>query len=260
MEKIEKEPFGQERAISENPENKLECLLEQLSERLREEGVPVDRECRIEMSEFKDIYSKQEIDHDKEIITRWERKWAEDRNIGNTRAGEQVERLITINLAKFLGNQFVVVRTSRFDDIEHKIDNIIIEKETGVPICAYDEVSEISGKRFEEKKEQVLERNKAQKGGGSLKYGIYIKEGAIQKGKVKNLPIFYLAFPKEELPRAVRETQTSLEQKTEYEEKIFAHLVALIRSQIKTLRLKNISPQVSQKIDYFEKILEKIDI
>ncbi len=57
----------------------------------------------------------------------------------------QAEMIITALLHKVLKERFLVVRASVFDDYKHGIDNLILDKETGAVICAFDEVLENEG-------------------------------------------------------------------------------------------------------------------
>ena len=258
------EKYSRERAFEnrkESREDKLRDLLGELGESLQREDIPVDKNCRIDMDYFDDVYPLKEIERDKSIVRRWEEKWfgnwpaEEIERRKSEKQGFKLEAIKTLIFHKFIGKDFLVVRTSPYDDIENKIDNLILEKKTGSPVCAYDEV--IGGRKiFEAKKEKVLEENK--QGGVGLKYGIRIEKGRIQKGKFKNIPIFYLGFPRQYFKEAIEKISPSLEEKSDYERKIFAYFVSLMDSQIKELRLKSLPKAVTKRIDHFEQLLSKM--
>jgi hypothetical protein len=72
--------------------------------------------------------------------------------------GERFEVLKTIVFYKFLNEKFIIVRTSSYDDVQNHVDNLIVEKETGNIVCAFYEVSAISGPEFIKKQERFLKK------------------------------------------------------------------------------------------------------
>ncbi|MCK4453744.1 hypothetical protein KAU51_00090 [Candidatus Parcubacteria bacterium] len=240
---------------------KLSNFLKEIAESLRTEKVPVDDDCRIDMDVFKDIYN---VEKDKKSIQRAESKWLgyEDLNEEEKRAeklkhtGEQLEMLVTAILGKFLGKDFIVVRSSRYDDIKNQIDNLILEKETGNVICAFDEVGESRGPRFEEKKEAILDKDREQ--GGVLKYGLKIEKGELKLDPQKNIPVFYLALKEGLIKKGVKEFIPSSEDKSDFEDKLFEHFKTSILSQISALLLElKLNPEIEKRISYFEEVLKK---
>ncbi len=241
----------------EQPEGeKLRNLIEQISKVLGQEGVPVDKSCRIDMDSFQGTYSQEEIENDRRIVRNWEERWYGDLSQKETeekrirKEGEKLEILKTIIFHKFIGEDFIVVRTSSYDDIKNKADNLILEKKTGNLVCAYDEVVGAAGQILEGKKMRILDRNK--EGGVRLKYGIALRENKLTKEKVKDIPLFYLCFPKEHFREATEEILPSLNEMSDYEKKIFEYFVASMQAQIKTLNLKWLPKSLTQKIKQFE--------
>lgn len=128
------------------------------------------------MDEFKEIYSGNEIGEDKNWINSLEKEWHVDSVSGKRRKAfaERLEKLATAIFYKFLKNDFIVARTSRFDDIKAGADNIIIERRTGNIVCAFDEVGDAFGERFQEKQWKTLHKNT--KGGTNIKYGLKLEK------------------------------------------------------------------------------------
>ncbi|MFH1780715.1 MAG: hypothetical protein ABH841_01825 [Candidatus Nealsonbacteria bacterium] len=124
---FEKEPqFKMETApeVKENPLDRLKGEIRDMSLGLQKEGIPVDDQARIDIKKFGDVYSKQTIESD----------------------GAWVKN-------------FMVVRTSEYDDARYGVDTALIHRKTGQIVCGFDEVAAMTGARFEEKKSKVLERN-----------------------------------------------------------------------------------------------------
>lgn len=251
-----------EKDHQEKSVERLEKYLEKISENLNKEGVPVTRECRINLDAFDKVYPREEIEKDKIEIREYERKWykglseSEIRKQKLEQAGEKLEMLKTAIFNKNLSEDFIVARTSSHDDIKNGIDNIVLERETGNLVCALDEVSEISGPIFEEKKKKVLDKNR--RGDGKLKYGIKLEKGRISLGKIENLPIFYLALPQRYLEKGIEEFIPSFEKKSEYETNIFYWFISSIDSQIKTLKLEaRLNKDLKQRMLRFEKVIQQ---
>jgi len=245
-------------------ENKLINLERQLSEYLNAQDVPTTGDCRINPEAFEKIYGTEQIKRDEKYVKELEQKWAAEEGDKTTRYGEQFEALKTIIFHKFLGKDFIVLRSSLYDDIVNKVDNIILDKKTGNLVCALDEVATMTGERFENKKSAILERNKGNNGGGRLKYGLFIKEGKLSLGSTKHFPIFYLAIKPNYLKEAIRKMQPSLNETTEYERKLFDYFISLIDYQIKEMQLnpsirENIKRSIIDLGHYLEAAKEKIE-
>jgi hypothetical protein len=249
-------------SVEENIE-KLKRLEQELSIWLKKEGIPVDENCRISMDAFETVYPYNEIINDKRIVSDFESGWYKDlkpEEVEQDRLkhiSEQFEVLKTIIFNKFFGQDFIVVRASFYDDIKNGVDNVILEKKTGNLVCAIDEVSETSGKEFEDKKEKVLTKNMTCQG-GKLKYGLTVENDEIIFGAVDHFPLFYLALP----PRLIKETINnigfSFEEKTEYERKLFLYFLSSIDSQIKALGLYSRLNQVlKNSVDVFGDAIDR---
>jgi len=244
---------------SERRVEKLQDFIGKTAEKFKKEGLSVTGDCRIDLRAFLNIYSQKQIDKDEEEVREKQKKWYDNASPEEIKekkkreTGEQLEKLKTIIFDKFLGNDFFVVRSSSYDDIKNGVDNVILDKKTGNLVCAFDEVGETSGKRYEKKKREILEKNE-EESGGKLKYGIKIsKEGKIELGQAENLPIFYLALSKGKIENGI---DSLSEGRSDFEEKLFHFFRSSLESQINDLKLEeNLSPQLEERISQFEKVL-----
>ncbi len=255
-------PNKLEQIPQEQGAEKLRKLEEQLGQKLNKEGVPVGSNCRINMDAFEGLYSQSDIEKDKKLAEEWEKEWhkgiapeeIEKEKIKSD--GEQFEVLKTIIFNKFLGEDFIVARASLYDDIKNKIDNVILDKKSGNLICAFDEVADASGKKFEEKKEGVLSRNINSSEEMKLKYGLQMKEEKIIPGTDDHFPLFYLALPPDRIKEAIKRMGTTIDEKTDYETKLFSYFISSIDAQIKALKLYPRLDQILKgSINLFEQSL-----
>jgi len=161
---------------------------------------------------------------------------------------------------KFLGQKFIVTRTNLADDIDRGVDNLILERQTGNVVCAFDEVTDITGKTYQDKVAKILEKN-VESDGANLKYGLGIDEKTkkvIAKG-VQNIPIFYLALPGQYVKNAISHFEPNL--KSEQEEKLLSYFLSSLQTQIKALDLRMLSvhPEVRTKIEKFNLALKTLN-
>jgi len=262
-----KKVFGDEDKERAAKKEKIKKILELVREKLINEGVPADENCRIKMEAFEGVYPKEEILDDKIKLKRIEKKWQE-RNEPTEKIdkeGEQLEILKTALFNKFLGKKALIVRTSLYDDVTNHVDNLMIDKETGKTLCAFDEVGTNIGPIFTEKMVKVLKINTEERG-AKLKYGLKLEKEINNENKIKlggrdNLPIFYLALPSLQIKEAIKNAEPSLEKFSDYEKKVFEYFYFSIISQVKALNLeKNLSEEIVKdlapsflKKEHFEK-------
>ena len=141
--------------------------------------------------------------------------------------------------------------------------NVVLEKETGSLVCALDEVGESSGPGYEEKKKKVLDRNRRQDG-GTLKYGFLPEkdkngENKLTLGRVRNIPLFYLALPDEFVKKGIRELIPSLKESSDYERNLFSYFMESLSAQIKFFQLgrESLNPVLKDRLKHFEKTVKK---
>jgi len=216
------------------------------------------------MEVFKEKYPLWKIERDQRELDRLKKIWEKESPEEGKRAGEKLEMFTTSIFDKFLGKDFFILRSSEYDDIVHGVDNIMIEKETGNPVCAFDEVADEIGPRFEEKKEKIIEKNL--KGGATLEYGVKVSKVG-EKTKViltseRNLPVFYLPLSARHIEEGIEKFSPSLEEKSEYEERVFNYFLSTIKHQIDTLQLdrSKLNFVLRERLDSFEEKLKELKL
>jgi len=267
---IESKP-GQQAEARENPLDRLKGEVRDMSLGLRKEGVPVDDQARIDIKKFGDVYSKQTIESDgvwvKNLRGVWDRAAASGRSDSwmygreqiqqkvaqKDTAGETLELLTTLIFQKNLGKDFIVVRTSEYDDVRYKVDNMIIDRKTGQVICGFDEIAATTGDRFEEKKDKILERN-WQRGGADLKYGVSFEEKngkmELKKGPLYQIPLLRFALTEEEIKKTLNDPNL--------EKEVFKKFVDSAKQQIKEIGEGPVHPKLQKRLDFFAGVLEKL--
>lgn len=266
FENFEKPPSFQLSKESEENWQLFENYLKERAERLQREGVPIDRDFRINPELFKGkLYSPKEVENDLEWVKEKKIEFGE-KNPQGKRQGELLEKYIVALFNKHFDQEFIAVRTAEHDDFLGHADTLLVDKATGTPICAFDEVSAMRGPTYEEKRKKVLARNlirEGVKGGVTIKYGFTIsqKEGReeIKLERLRNVPIFYLALSPEALEEGIKNFTPSKENTSSYEEKMMDYLLTSLSSQIAQLRLeeKNLSSEVLARINFTsEKLIQ----
>lgn len=173
----------------------------------------------------------------------------------------QAEMIITALLHKILKERFLVVRSSVFDDYKYGIDNLILDKETGAVICAFDEVLENEGdsERGASKKIEKIKKS-AIRGGTEAKYGISLKEKTLTRGHLRNIPVFYLTLESKDLIELTEHLFNNHEEAaTEAEERLFSHLVHSIKEQKKMLEQLNLPAVMKRRLESFESSLATLE-
>lgn len=181
-----------------------------------------------------------EFKKDKHFVEEMDKKWS--RKSGQTAAefleerefrhGSLWEKAVTIVFNKILKSNFIAARASRFDDYANGIDTLIIDKETGEVICAFDEVSAEKESEIDKNKcKKVEEKNES--GGAKIKYGITFEEGKLIKGAIDNIPVFSLRLSGSELIETLQKMNfDSLKKMDESELKLFDKLMLSMEKQI----------------------------
>lgn len=195
--------------VSQETSEKLTFLTKSFAEKWKELGIIVTSDCRVDMDNFKGIYSDTSIQSDKHFIEKHQSKFGEkDASFG---IAEAVELLTTVIWNKTLGDNLVVVRSSMFDDIANGVDHLVLEKNTGKVICFIDEVSSLDSPTMHKKKSKTPFRK-------DIKYGFTIENNRANLKELKNIPVFYLGTPGSQinwLTRDLAETISSTPTKRE---------------------------------------------
>jgi len=253
--RIESKDFEREKM------KELYSFIKKYAENLRMEELPIQDDGRIKESGFNEIYAEKEIEEDAKKVEHLKSRFGIQENKKEAN-GEKLEILKTAIFNKFLGEDFIVVRSSEFDDFCRHIDNVIVEKKTGNIVSAFDEVSETHGPIYDKKVREVSEKNES---GASLKYGFSLdKENKIKPSKeINNIPLFYLALSQELLEKGIKNFES--DSISIFEKKIFEYFIRSIDEQMKEPTLfKNISEsdrkdKINQLKNSFENIRETLN-
>lgn len=181
----------------------LKELIKEEAASLRDLGFPVDDEIRVEMSVFGGVghindarlaADRQEIRYLEQELRRREREaGVEIRD----KSGELLEMVKTVGMNRlWSGGRFIAVRTSKFDDYENGVDNLLFDTMTNTPIAAFDEAA--GGSVFQKNPERLL-RNLTE--GAKVRYGLEYDDGRITKKSYEDdrLPLFIIRASLEEL-------------------------------------------------------------
>jgi hypothetical protein len=256
--------------VYEKPIDRLKREVGDIALGLQKEGVPVDKNARIDINKFGNVYSRQTIESDKawveDLQGRWQNAAASENKMSWLLGREQIkqkvaeenpmgsvwEMMSTKILHENLGKDFMVARTSAYDDTRYGVDNVILDRKTGHIICAFDEIGATSGNRFNEKESKVLNKN-WEKGGTDLKYGISFKEKdgqmVLEKGSIYQIPLLYLALSEDEIRATLNNPKL--------EKDVFDKFVKSARGQIKTIESGPVHPKLRTRLDFFAGVLEK---
>jgi len=268
----EKETLKTEREVNKE---KVEKYLEKRASELAKRGYPYkEGDTRFNVEKLGEIdpvkYPSWRVENIKQFVKNKEEEWAkkmeelpeDQREIEEEkkRAGEEAEILITAILGKGLGKRFSVHRSHEYDDYKHKVDNIIIDEETGKLVCAFDAKSGKPGPEFEQEKREIEDLN--QKGGTTLEVGVKLIR---EKGKMKvipgstgNLPLFYLALLPKDVKEGLEKFNPSSKEMSEKEKEIFNHLVSLMAHHIEEKQPDKYKLNLSYRnaLDSFDEALQ----
>ncbi|MBL7142265.1 MAG: hypothetical protein ISS83_01170 [Candidatus Pacebacteria bacterium] len=256
----------QERGEKKDRIRELKDYMKKMFEELRQEGIPINEKARINMDDFRKTHGDSLVESHKARVKDLKKRFKEadiGRNLSawahpkeealkGVSTGEVFEMLTTSIFHKKLRKDFIVTRTSEYDDFENNIDNIILERETGNIVCAFDEVGVNSGETFEKKKNKVSEINRY-KGGANLRYGIFLEKKAgkmeLKKGNINNIPLFYLSMSEEEIKNNL--------DNPERQEESFYNFIDSVKKQIEELKKYQVHPKLKERLDSFEEVIEK---
>jgi hypothetical protein len=230
----------------------IEAGLKKSAEWLRQLGLPVDDECRLVMDEYAESgFDFAEIAKDKEAVRNAEEDFAQKklRQGGAEKSytlGEQMERFSTVLMLRFLKElaeknrekkPLAVVRTARFDDIFNHIDYAIFDTATGAIVGAVDvTIANANNAVYNKKEERIDGMNVG--GRGELKYGLDVGKddpnGNIVLKSRKDVPVFLLNLPKEDLRQHLNKVDYDGQSMSGLENRIINSFLGSMVGQIRT--------------------------
>jgi len=241
-----------------SPVESLEDYLKERAEVLQNLGLPVDEKARIQETAFTDIYSKDEIERDVQKIVQRQKEWEEkelaQQKFGIRKIGEKFEEFFILFINKMLEKEeMVAVRSSNYDDVFGGVDHLILDVKTGNIVAGIDTLSEISGRRYERKIQEILAKNLD--GGARIKYGVRVERGEIKKGRLQQVPVFLFALPSSKIDQMIEVFDP--QKVTPVDEDGFRYFLACLKSQTDALAKKDLKtfPQLEER---FREFREKI--
>jgi len=149
------------------------------------------------------------------------------------------EMALTLMLHKFLKEDFIVARSSSYDDYNNGVDNVLIDKRTGEVLCGFDEVmskkGEINNQRKELKLKKIMSR-----GGAKIKYGAKFENGRLVRSAVDHIPAFYISLDTNELGSLLAALSGANNQGRQIEESVFRRLINSLEAQIVNQELNSV--------------------
>jgi len=192
-------------------------------------------------------------------LTQWMMKHWQDHKKFDKNA--MVEMLVTDVIKEGLGENYIVVRSSLYDDYKNGVDNVILNKKTKEVVCAFDDVHD------REKGDSIAEKNKAllkhaRNEGVTLEHGIGIKDGAVSIMKLSNIMNYYIGITPSDMEDAIKALFGSdPEAAKKMQEKLFIKFTSAIIQQAEMLhQQEGISDTMKTKIEkdknFFADIIE----
>lgn len=251
--------------ICEKLSHALESVSRSVNSELGSDFLHAD--ASVNMDSFADQpgYGLDSVDRDKKFVDSQEENWSKETGLSRENwkkdkkmaKSTMLEMAITVVFHKLLKDKFLVMRTSSFDDYSHHdeykgVDNIIINKETGDVVCAFDEVHDRSDNARAFNKIQKIKRA-AKQGGATIKYGLaYSKEqGALVKSPVQHIPMFCLSLNPEELSGLLKGMDYNSENSSVSEKEAFSKLINSLKDQVDMLEAEEIGDDVRNNLSRF---------
>lgn len=192
-----KEAFGVESFLQDDGRLDTEKYMERAHLSRSEYGEHLEyiKNCERSFAKKSQFARDNKVQIDAGQVSRKElkEKWEEEERDS---AGKQMELLTMALFHKFFSEDFIVVRSSTYDDYKNKMDLLLINKKTGAVICAFDDFTgDKEGRAAKEKGVNI--EDIVRSGGASLRYGFCVteEEGGRKKlteKELTHLPIFQM--------------------------------------------------------------------
>jgi hypothetical protein len=211
------------------------------------------------------MFNYHDKERDEELVVAQEEQWAQESGKSREKWLEDKEKnpanltemALTLMLQKLLPDRFMIVRSSVYDDYNHGVDQLILDRESGEVICGIDEVIERSYYNGPSKKEEKIEKQML-KGGFQVKYGAKFVNGALSLQSLRNIPAFYLALKKEDLDDLVESLAS--DQVSEKEIELLNKLKQSLTSQAEKYAKLDLHPVLRRSIEKFSQFLDNFNI
>jgi len=246
------------------PRRRLESFLPLMQEKLAQKAEKynqdykcswLDKDGAISMAEHPDWQEDEAVSDEQEKNWAKEmgkslKQWQSDkeRNPSNL-----TEIALTLSLQRLLPDNLMVVRSARYDDYNNGVDQLIVDRDSGLVVCGIDEVINRQGNSGPSKKEEKVTQKMLQ-GGARVKYGARVEKGALQLGKLQNIPAFYLSLEKNELADLCESLEKG--EATANERALLANLQTSLSEQIKSYESLSLSQELRLNLNIFQESLK----
>jgi len=224
-------------------------IIQEYGEEIVNDDVSINRDVFKENAN----YTKEEIEEDDEFVKKKRKKFDKDKLKDSN--GQLFEEVIACIFYRILKKNYLVVRSSDYDDFRNGVDLLIIDLETNEVICAVDDITTYNEdlNAIERKEKKVLDQNI--NGGAEMKYGLAFKKNEqsdnieLIRGGRKEIPIFSMHLSGKELDELLNGMEYDINNNpSEIELETFDELIRLMRIE---------SREMQEKIE--EKSMEDID-
>ena len=214
-----------------------ETMVEVVQYFLREYGMSSTHEGRVNMLAFNELHTADTLRKHDDFVRRkekWIRKNETDQQRRERVESDLFEQMVSIIFTKFASEQFIVFRSSKYDDLKNGIDTVIIDRESGDTMCSVDEVVSDFKSTVQKKREHVLRVNDI---GVNLNYGFRKNENGIfvPAEYHANFPLCYLPFPRKLILPAVNQLSDRLFEVSDMDRTIFKYLLKYLCLSLKTV-------------------------
>ncbi|HEY4504453.1 MAG TPA: hypothetical protein VJI73_01640 [Candidatus Paceibacterota bacterium] len=258
------------KAPQEDQADKLDLYLAKMAEVLRAKGIPVDSGLRLVMEDFVGVegYSAEDLEKSTQYVANQMGKFhpgltmdAIDEKEKKSN-GTRFEMLKTALFVKNIGDRFIVCRSSRYDDIANKVDNVLVDSVTGEQLCIFDEVVDVtvvpgqsSSGLLQNKKTFVVGVNC--KGGANVEYGLVKKGERMVPGRMVGVPVLYLAISPLVLQEGLKVFDPNTTKSAGKEANLFNYLCTTLIGEIREfLTIRDLDTKISDKLKHVNDLFE----
>ncbi len=187
-------------------------------------------------------------------------QWHEDKELKDEQLAESA---VAIVLHKALGSEYLVMKSSPYDDYVNGIDTIVFNKYTGEVVCVFDEMlgSDVVSavERYDQKIEHVTE-SALKVDGVNIKYGLTLDVVAEQyiRTAVHDIPLLCLNVNRDNLHQLLQEYQNTVDNKTDAEITMLKKIIDDIQEQKEKILKKSTKSQMHSDIAEIDKLIEKL--
>ncbi len=201
-------------------------------------GIQLEHDGRVSVSAFRAFYPPEKLDKDRRYVEKKERH-IRDRSVDvdkrNNIESECFEQLVSVIFTKVMPDRFAVLRTAKYDDYEHGVDTIIIDRETGDVVCSVDEViSDDLEKATRRKMNQIEHINE---NGVQIDYGYKKNEDGlfVPARYYADSPLCFLPIQRNLIPKIIESTGESITDVSRSDRAVFNHFIRFLRMSLSIL-------------------------